>query len=151
MNFLCRKTFSTLGRRVVAQSQQQLWVRCMSNYSTANSGSKEHIQELINKDDIVVFMKGVPEQPMCGFSNVVVQILRMHGVEKFGSHNVLDDDSLRQGIKEFSNWPTIPQVYFKGEFLGGTDIMMEMHQNGELIDELKKLGIRSALLDEEKE
>ena len=97
MNFLCRKAVFSFGGRAIAQNHRQLWIRCMSNYSSANSGSKEHIDELVNKDDIVVFMKGIPEQPMCGFSNAVIQILRMHGVEKFGSYNVLDDDSLRQG------------------------------------------------------
>ncbi|KAF7270557.1 hypothetical protein GWI33_016511 [Rhynchophorus ferrugineus] len=94
-------------------------------------------------------MKGVPEQPQCGFSNAVVQILRMHGV-KYDAHNVLQDDSLRQGIKDYSNWPTIPQVFINGEFVGGCDIMLQLHQSGDLIEELEKVGIRSALLDDEK-
>lgn len=92
-------------------------------------------------------MKGTPDAPRCGFSNAVCQILNFHGVDKFEAHNVLDDEELRQGIKEYSNWPTIPQVYLDGEFLGGCDIMLEMHQKGELIEELKKVGIRSVLLD----
>jgi len=91
-------------------------------------------------------MKGVPEEPRCGFSNAVVQILRMHGVQ-YDSYNVLEDDKLRSGIKEYSDWPTIPQIYFNGEFVGGCDIFLQMHQSGDLIDELKKVGIRSALLD----
>ena len=72
----------------------------------------------------------------------------MHDV-KFASHNVLADEELRQGIKDFSNWPTIPQVYFEGEFIGGCDILLQMHQSGEIIEELEKIGIKSALLDEE--
>ncbi|XP_072030395.1 glutaredoxin-related protein 5, mitochondrial-like [Amphiura filiformis] len=117
-------------------------------YSAASTGSKEHIDKLVKNDKVVLFMKGVPDQPQCGFSNGMVQILRMHGVEKFDSHNVLEDEDLRQGIKDYSNWPTIPQLYLDGEFIGGMDIVLQMHQKGELIDELKKIGIRSALLDE---
>ncbi|XP_033127788.1 glutaredoxin-related protein 5, mitochondrial-like [Anneissia japonica] len=117
-------------------------------YLSANAGSKENIESLIKDDKVVVFMKGHQEEPMCGFSNAVVQILRMHNV-KFSSHNVLDDDDLRQGIKEYSEWPTIPQVFMDGEFVGGCDIMLQMHQSGDLIEELKKIGIRSALLDQE--
>ncbi|XP_076803137.1 uncharacterized protein LOC143447087 [Clavelina lepadiformis] len=111
-----------------------------------NTGSQEHIDSLLKKNKVVVFMKGIPSQPMCGFSNAVVQILRMHGVE-YDSYNVLEDDALRSGIKEYSDWPTIPQVYMNGEFIGGCDILLQMHQSGDLIDELKSVGIRSALLD----
>ena len=111
----------------------------------------EKFVETVNNRKVVVFMKGVPEQPMCGFSNAVVQILRMHGVDGYGSYNVLDDEELRQRVKEYSNWPTIPQVYIGGEFLGGCDIMLQLHQNGELIEELEKVGIRSALLDKAEE
>ncbi|XP_073348839.1 glutaredoxin-related protein 5, mitochondrial [Pagrus major] len=107
--------------------------------------------EMVKKDKVVVFMKGTPAQPMCGFSNAVVQILRMHGVDDYAAYNVLEDQDLRQGVKEFSNWPTIPQVYFNGEFVGGCDILLQMHQNGDLVEEFKKLGISSALLDAEKE
>ena len=91
-------------------------------------------------------MKGSPEEPQCGFSKAVVQILRMHGV-KYDAHNVLDDEELRSGVKEFSDWPTIPQIYINGEFVGGCDIMLQMHQSGDLVEELKTVGIRSALLD----
>lgn len=107
--------------------------------------------QLIKKDKVVVFIKGTPAQPMCGFSNAVVQILRMHGVDDYASYNVLEDQDLRQGVKNFSNWPTIPQVYFNGEFVGGCDILLQMHQNGDLVEELKKLGIHSALLDANKD
>ena len=116
--------------------------------SGIDTGSKEHIKSLLKQNKVVVFMKGVPDQPMCGFSNAVVQILRMHGVE-YDSHNVLDDDSLRAGIKVYSDWPTIPQVYFDGDFIGGCDILLQMHQSGDLVNELKNIGIRSALLDKQ--
>ncbi|KAM8781272.1 glutaredoxin-related protein 5, mitochondrial [Rhynchonycteris naso] len=110
-------------------------------------GSAEQLDALVKKDKVVVFLKGTPEQPQCGFSNAVVQILRLHGVRDYAAYNVLDDPQLRQGIKDYSNWPTIPQVYLNGEFVGGCDILLQMHQNGDLVEELKKLGIHSALLD----
>ncbi|KFM79596.1 Glutaredoxin-related protein 5, mitochondrial, partial [Stegodyphus mimosarum] len=134
-------------------------LRCYSKISRSflissahycSTGSKENIQKLVNKSKVVVFMKGVPDAPRCGFSNAVTQILRLHGVQ-YESYNVLDDEQLRQGIKEFSNWPTIPQVYINGEFIGGCDILLEMHQNGQLIEELKKVNITSALLNAEKD
>ncbi|XP_043798660.1 glutaredoxin-related protein 5, mitochondrial isoform X1 [Apis laboriosa] len=112
------------------------------------STSSNKIANLVKKNKVVVFMKGVPDSPKCGFSNAVVQILRMHNV-KYDAHNVLEDEQLRQGIKDFSNWPTIPQVFINGEFVGGCDILLEMHRNGELIAELKKAGITSALLEED--
>lgn len=96
-------------------------------------------------------MKGTPAAPKCGFSNAVVQILDFHGVKQYDSYNVLEDEDLRQGIKEYSNWPTIPQVFIDGEFVGGCDLMLEMHKNGELVDELQKVGIKSALLDKKDE
>ncbi|KAK9680551.1 Glutaredoxin [Popillia japonica] len=110
----------------------------------------DNIKNLVEGQKVVVFMKGVPEQPRCGFSNAVVQIMRMHGV-KYEAHDVLQDEDLRQGIKEYSNWPTIPQVFINGEFVGGCDILLQMHQSGDLIEELKKAGINSALLDDKKE
>ncbi|KAK0163485.1 hypothetical protein PV327_007160 [Microctonus hyperodae] len=108
------------------------------------------ISHLVKKNKVVVFMKGVPEAPKCGFSNAVTQILRMHGVE-YDSHDVLENEELRQGIKDFSNWPTIPQVFINGEFVGGCDILLQMHQNGELAEELEKIGIKSALLETKSE
>ncbi|XP_055496256.1 glutaredoxin-related protein 5, mitochondrial [Leucoraja erinacea] len=112
---------------------------------------RRRLDGLVRKHKVVVFIKGTPAQPMCGFSNAVVQILRMHGVQPYGAYNVLEDQEIRQGIKNYSNWPTIPQIYFDGEFVGGCDILLQMHQNGDLVEELKKMGIRSALLDTEKE
>ncbi|KAL6096292.1 glrx5 [Pungitius sinensis] len=122
-----------------------------ARFLCAAAGPRKDLGELVKKDKVVVFMKGTPAQPLCGFSNAVVQILRMHGVDDYAAYNVLDDSELREGVKAFSNWPTIPQVYFSGEFVGGCDILLQMHQNGDLVDELKKLGISSVLLKAENE
>lgn len=92
---------------------------------------KEKIDTLLQDNKILVFMKGTKLMPMCGFSNNVVQMLNSLGVP-FQTINILDDSDMRQGIKEYSNWPTIPQVYINGEFIGGSDIMMELYQKGEL-------------------
>ncbi len=92
---------------------------------------KQRIDNLIKENKIIVFMKGTKLMPMCGFSNNVVQILNTLGVP-FETVNVLDDYEMRQGIKEYSNWPTIPQVYINGQFVGGSDIMIELYQKGEL-------------------
>ena len=91
----------------------------------------DRIKNEVSSDDVVLFMKGTPVFPQCGFSNAVVQVLTYLGVP-FKGINVLEDDDIRQGIKEFSDWPTIPQLYVKGEFVGGSDIMMEMFEAGEL-------------------
>lgn len=115
--------------------------------STSPAMDKDGITQLVKNNKVVVFMKGVPEAPRCGFSNAVVQIMRMHGVT-YDSHNVLDNEAIRQGIKDYTNWPTIPQIFIDGEFVGGCDIVLQMHQNGELVEELKKVGIKSALVDE---
>ncbi len=100
------------------------------------------IQETIGGDDVVLFMKGTPVFPQCGFSSTVVQILSHLGVP-FNSFNVLEDMDVRDGIKEFSNWPTIPQLYVKGEFVGGCDILREMYESGELRDLLKDRGVET--------
>ncbi|WP_330204135.1 Grx4 family monothiol glutaredoxin [Cyanobacterium sp. Dongsha4] len=92
---------------------------------------KQRIEDIVKSDRIVVFMKGTKLMPQCGFSNNVVQILNTIGVP-FQTFDVLSDYDIRQGIKEYSNWPTIPQVYVNGEFIGGSDIMIEMYQTGEL-------------------
>ena len=92
---------------------------------------KEKIQELINKNPIMLFMKGSPEAPLCGFSARVSQILNFMQVS-FHSFDVLSDESVRAGIKEYAQWPTIPQLYVKGEFIGGCDIVQEQFENGEL-------------------
>ena len=90
------------------------------------------IQEIVSSHPVVLFMKGNAQFPQCGFSGNAVNILRSCGVDKLRTVNVLEDAEVRQGIKEFSNWPTIPQLYINGEFIGGSDIMTEMFQSGEL-------------------
>ena len=100
----------------------------------------DRIQSEINSQDVVLFMKGNPMFPQCGFSAATVQALSMAGV-KFGSVDVLQDAEIRDGIKIFSNWPTIPQLYVKGEFVGGCDIVREMFETGELQEMLKEKGI----------
>ena len=97
----------------------------------------DRISSQIKDNKIVLYMKGTPDAPMCGFSATVVQILEACGVEDVATVNVLEDDEIRQGIKDFSNWPTIPQLYVGGEFVGGADILKEMYQAGELQDLLK--------------
>jgi monothiol glutaredoxin len=89
------------------------------------------IDDLVHQNKIMVFMKGTKLMPMCGFSNNVVQILNVLGVP-FETCNVLEDGEIRQGIKDYSNWPTIPQVYIDGKFVGGSDILVELYQKGEL-------------------
>ena len=101
------------------------------------------IQDWITRDDVVLYMKGTPVFPMCGFSAGVVQVLGQLDV-KYQAYNVLDDMNLREGIKTFSNWPTIPQLYVKGEFIGGFDIVREMAENGELQETLKEKGVAAA-------
>ncbi len=101
---------------------------------------KTEIDTTVKSNDIVLFMKGTADMPMCGFSGRSVQILKQLGVE-FKDVNVLDSDAMRNGIKDYTNWPTIPQLYIKGEFVGGADILMEMYQSGELATMLKEKGI----------
>ena len=100
----------------------------------------ERITQEITDNDVVLFMKGTPMFPQCGFSAAVVQVLSGYGV-KFKGIDVLSDPSIREGIKEFSNWPTIPQLYVKGEFIGGCDIVREMASNGELTKLFQDKGI----------
>ena len=101
------------------------------------------IDEQIKQDDVVLYMKGTPVFPMCGFSAGVVQLLSQLDV-KFQAYNVLDDQDIREGIKTYSNWPTIPQLYVKGEFIGGFDIVREMAESGELQTMLKEQGLAEA-------
>ena len=101
---------------------------------------KEKIENLINESDVMLFMKGTPEMPQCGFSAAVVGVLNHLGI-KFSTVNVLENENIRQGIKEYANWPTIPQLYVKGEFVGGCDIIREMHENGELTEYFQEAGI----------
>ena len=103
---------------------------------------QERIEREINDHDVVLFMKGTPVFPQCGFSSIVVQVLSHLGV-KFKGIDVLSDPALRQGIKAFSDWPTVPQLYVKGEFIGGCDIVREMFETGELAQFLAARGMKT--------
>ena len=96
------------------------------------SDVQQRIDDLVKSHRVVLFMKGNAQFPQCGFSGRAVQILKACGVNDLQTVNVLEDEGIRQGIKEYANWPTIPQLYIRGEFIGGSDIMMEMYQAGEL-------------------
>ena len=104
------------------------------------SDTQQRIDELVKSNQVLLFMKGNASFPQCGFSGRAIQILKACGVEarEIKTVNVLDDPEIRAGIKDYSQWPTIPQLYVKGEFIGGSDIMMEMYENGELLQVLTK-------------
>ena len=104
----------------------------------------ERIKQDISENDVVLYMKGSKKIPQCGFSATVVEILKRLGVQEYKDVNVLADPELRDGIKQFTNWPTIPQLYIKGEFVGGCDITREMYESGELADLLKSKGVAIA-------
>jgi monothiol glutaredoxin len=106
---------------------------------------QERIEREINEHDVMLFMKGTPVFPQCGFSSVVVQVLSHLGV-KFKGIDVLSDPALRQGIKIFSDWPTVPQLYVKGEFIGGCDIVREMFETGELAQSLAARGVKTGIV-----
>ena len=108
-----------------------------------SSDIHNRIKETVENNDIVLFMKGTPTFPQCGFSSTVVQIFDYLGTE-YESVNVLDDPEIRQGIKDYNNWPTIPQIFVKGEFIGGCDIAREMFETGELKKLLAEKGIATA-------
>jgi len=117
-----------------APSSTLLTSHHLTAYRYISQEARSQIQLAIKSNPIVLFMKGTPAEPQCGFSRAVVQILDIHGVpaEKMKTYNVLADEELRTAIKEFSDWPTVPQVYVNGEFVGGCDILLGMHQSGEL-------------------
>jgi monothiol glutaredoxin len=102
------------------------------------SDIQKRIGDLVQHNRVVLFMKGTAQFPMCGFSGRAIQILKACGVDDLKTVNVLEDEEIRQGIKDFANWPTIPQLYVNGEFIGGSDILMEMYQAGELQQVLGK-------------
>ena len=104
----------------------------------------DQIKQDITENDVVLYMKGSRKLPQCGFSSTVVAVLERLGVEEYKDINILLDQDLRQGIKDFSEWPTIPQLYVKGEFIGGCDIVREMYESGELAELLKEKGIAAA-------
>ena len=115
----------------------------MSEAELSPNPARDFIAKTVAENPVVVFMKGTPEQPRCGFSSVVVQILDHLGVPFVGV-DVLQDEELRQGIKAYTDWPTIPQLYVKGEFVGGSDIIREMFQTGELKPYLAEQGVLGA-------
>ena len=108
--------------------------------TNTNVDVSQNIKNEISNSEVVLFMKGTPVFPMCGFSAAVAQILSDLGI-KFSHVNVLDSDEMREGIKKFSNWPTIPQLYVKEEFIGGCDIVKEMNESGELLELFNSKGI----------
>ncbi|CAH8524408.1 unnamed protein product [Schistosoma intercalatum] len=123
--------------------------------NTPSDNSVNNVSDLVKGSRIVLFMKGNPSEPRCGFSNAVCRILEMHGIlekaskgddpDLFASYDVLENEDLRAAAKVFADWPTFPQLYFDGEFIGGCDILLDMHRSGELTEELERLGIGSAL------
>jgi monothiol glutaredoxin len=102
------------------------------------SDTQARIDDLVKSNRVMLFMKGTAQFPMCGFSGRAIQVLKACGVSDLKTFNVLEDDAVRQGIKDYAQWPTIPQLYVDGEFVGGSDIMMEMYESGELVQLLKK-------------
>ncbi|KAI5925150.1 thioredoxin-like protein [Camillea tinctor] len=108
-----------------------------------SDATRQAIEKAVASAPVVLFMKGTPEMPQCGFSRASIQILGLQGVDptKFAAFNVLEDDELRSGIKEFSDWPTIPQLYLDKEFIGGCDILVSMHQDGSLTKMLEEKGV----------
>ncbi|MBL8339969.1 MAG: Grx4 family monothiol glutaredoxin [Rubrivivax sp.] len=96
------------------------------------SDVQQQIDQMVKGHRVMLFMKGTAQFPMCGFSGRAIQVLKACGADDLATFNVLEDEGVRQGIKDYANWPTIPQLYVNGEFVGGSDIMMEMYQSGEL-------------------
>ncbi|PPQ69492.1 hypothetical protein CVT26_002838 [Gymnopilus dilepis] len=130
--------------RLVSRSAPSTLLKSrLTAYRCLSDEARSRISSAIKEKPVVLFMKGTPEEPQCGFSRAVVQILDLHQVppEKMQTYNVLADPELRSGIKEFSEWPTVPQVYVNGEFVGGCDILIGMHQSGELETLLENNGV----------
>lgn len=109
--------------------------------SATQSSAFEQIKQTLSENDVVLYMKGTKKIPQCGFSAVVAQVLERVGVMEYKDINVLEDQDIREGIKDYNNWPTIPQLFVKGEFVGGCDIIREMYENGELEGMLKAKGV----------
>ncbi|GAP83186.1 putative monothiol glutaredoxin-5 [Rosellinia necatrix] len=114
-----------------------------SQWRLLSDHTRQAIEKAVSSAPVVLFMKGTPETPQCGFSRASIQILGLQGVDpdKFAAFNVLEDEELRSGIKEFSDWPTIPQLYLEKEFVGGCDILVSMHQDGSLAKMLEEKGV----------
>lgn len=113
----------------------------------SDNPAHQQITKTVNENDVVVYMKGTPTFPQCGFSSTVVQMFDYLGVD-YASVNVLEDPAIRQGIKDVNNWPTIPQVFVKGEFIGGCDIVREMFESGEMRTMLTEKGVKMSQADE---
>ncbi|PWN98196.1 glutaredoxin [Tilletiopsis washingtonensis] len=139
MSFL-RASFRGLPRPTPASARH---LHASAVRLALSAAERQRIDDAVHGAPVVVFMKGTPELPMCGFSRAVVQILQVQGVrpEALKTYNVLEDSSLREGIKEYSAWPTIPQLYVKGDFQGGADLALSLHQSGELEEILTKAGV----------
>ncbi|OXG44804.1 Grx4 family monothiol glutaredoxin [Cryptococcus neoformans Bt120] len=142
--------FARLGLRTLRslpQSQVARSTTILAQRRFLSAEARKLIDGAVKSNPLVVFMKGTPDAPQCGFSRAVCQILDVQGVprENLKTYNCLEDQELREGIKEYSEWPTIPQVYIKGEFVGGCDILLSMHQSGELEDLLIKEGLAPPL------
>ncbi|KAJ8104505.1 hypothetical protein ONZ43_g7817 [Nemania bipapillata] len=143
-----RPIFSASLRQAVRPVARQAFLR-PTPFLTAfqqrllSDHTREAIEKAVGSAPVVLFMKGTPETPQCGFSRASIQILGLQGVDpaKFAAFNVLEDDELRSGIKEFSDWPTIPQLYLDKEFIGGCDILVSMHQDGSLAKMLEEKGV----------
>ncbi|KAH0612732.1 uncharacterized protein H6S33_009112 [Morchella sextelata] len=132
--------FRQTTARVLRTSSQPLQRLQFQQIRRLSDETRKTIDGVLQTAPVVLFMKGTPEMPQCGFSRASVQILGLQGVDptKFAAVNVLENDEVRQGIKEYSNWPTIPQLYVNKEFIGGCDILVSMHQSGELAELLEK-------------
>ena len=128
--------YSALKEELASEAIPALALKTETPNWIMDNLTKEKIQKMIDANPIMVFMKGTKLMPQCGFSNNVVQILNSLGIE-FGTFDVLSDFAIREGIKEYSDWPTIPQVYLKGEFLGGSDILIEMYNSGSLKEKIE--------------
>eukprot|EP00977_Amphora_coffeiformis_P016485 scaffold5111_cov166-Amphora_coffeaeformis.AAC.5 len=142
-SFLCLASWAS-SSNAFAPKFNSLSSRVVSNVASkttplfmADDATQSRIQELVDKNPVLLFMKGSKLFPQCGFSNTAVQILNSYGIP-FETVDVLADESIRSGVKDFSQWPTIPQLYVAGEFIGGSDIMIEMYQNGELGEMIEK-------------
>ena len=153
-----RRTALNAGRRVILNRPQTTEIKTTSFLNRFLSdegnqpiaGTPEWFDDVTKTNKITLFMKGTPDSPQCGFSRGVCQILDMHGVKVDKAVNVLEDNAVREGVKEYSDWPTIPQVYMGGEFIGGFDLMLELHQNGEILEEFEKIGVKSIVEEDYK-
>ncbi|GAA5840161.1 hypothetical protein JCM5353_001038 [Sporobolomyces roseus] len=138
---------STLRTPTLQTLSSTTSLRILNQRRHLSDESRNTIDGVVKENPLVVFMKGTPDLPQCGFSRAVCQILEVQGVapDKIVAFNCLEDQELREGIKEYSSWPTIPQVYLEGEFVGGCDIMLQMHQSGEL----EKMLVKAKLVETE--